>query len=59
MLSFLILSLDSVILTSSTVAECKEVIHRLKRQQHTTWWIELISLSPQSLLTVLTDINEC
>ena len=41
------------------MAECKEVIHQLKRPQHTTWRIELNSLSPQSLLTVLTDINEC
>ena len=41
------------------MAECKEVIHQLKRRRHTTWWIELKSLSPQSLLTVLTDINEC
>ena len=41
------------------MAECKEVIHQLKRQQHTTWSIVLITLSPQSLLTVLTDINEC
>ena len=41
------------------MAECKEVIHQLKRQQHTTWRIVLIRLSPQSLLTVLTDINEC
>ena len=41
------------------MVECKEVIHQLKRQQHTTWYIELKSLSPQSLLTVLTDINEC
>ena len=50
---------DRVILTSSTVAECKEVIHQLKRQQHRTWSIELNRLSPQSLLTVLNDINEC
>ena len=41
------------------MAECKEVIHQLKRQQHTTWSIRLNTLSPQSLLTVLTDINEC
>ena len=41
------------------MAECKEVIHQLKRRQHTTWWIILISLSPESLLTLLTDINEC
>ena len=41
------------------MAECKEVIHQLKRQQHTTWRIVLNRLSPQSLLTVLTDINEC
>ena len=41
------------------MVECKEVIHQLKRQQHTTWYIELNTLSPQSLLTVLTDINEC
>ena len=41
------------------MAECKEVIHQLKRQQHTTWSIVLNRLSPQSLLTVLTDINEC
>ena len=46
-------------LTSSTVAECKEVIRQLKRRQHTTWIIKLNSLSPQSLLTILTDINEC
>ena len=50
---------DRVILTSSTVAECKEVIRQLKRRQHTTWDIELKSLSPQSLLTILTDINGC
>ena len=41
------------------MAECKEVIRQLKRRQHTTWSIELDSLSPQSLLTVLTDINGC
>ena len=41
------------------MVECKEVTHQLKRQQHTSWSIELISLSPQSLLTLLTDINEC
>ena len=41
------------------MAECKKVIHQLKRQQHTTWRIELKSLSPQSLLPLLTDINEC
>ena len=41
------------------MAECKEVIRQLKSQQHTTWIIQLTSLSPQSLLTVLTDINEC
>ena len=41
------------------MAECKEVICQLKRLQYTTWSIELHSLSPQSLLTVLTDINEC
>ena len=41
------------------MAECKEVIHQLKRQQDTTWSVYLKSLSPQSLLTVLTDINEC
>ena len=39
--------------------ECKEVIRQLKRLLHTTWRIELKSLSPQSLVTVLTDINEC
>ena len=41
------------------MAECKEVIRQLKRRQHTTWRIQLRSLSPQSLLTILTDINEC
>ena len=41
------------------MAECKEVIHQLKRQQHTIWIIELNSLSSKSLLTLLTDINEC
>ena len=41
------------------MVECKEVIRQLKRQQHTTWRIVLRSLSPQSLLTILTDINEC
>ena len=39
--------------------ECKEVIRQLKRLQHTTWSIVLNSLSPQSLLTILTDINGC
>ena len=41
------------------MAECKEVIRQLKRRQHTTWRIALWSLSPQSLLTILTDINGC
>ena len=41
------------------MAQCKEVIRQLKRLQHTTWSIELHSLSPQSLLTILTDINGC
>ena len=41
------------------MAECKEVIRQLKRRQHKTWIIELKSLSPQSLLTILTDINGC
>ena len=41
------------------MAECREVIHQLKRRQHTTWRIDLNRLSPQSLLTLLTDINEC
>ena len=41
------------------MAECKEVIRQLKRRPHTTWRIELWSLSPQSLLTILTDINGC
>ena len=41
------------------MAECKEVMHRLKRRQNTTWNIELNSLSPQSLKILLTDINEC
>ena len=41
------------------MAQCKEVIRQLKTLQHTTWWIELKSLSPQSLLTILTDINGC
>ena len=41
------------------MAECKEVIRQLKRRQHTTWRIGLKSLSPQSLLTILTDINGC
>ena len=35
------------------------MIRQLKRLQHTTWSIELNSLSPQSLLTILTDINGC
>ena len=35
------------------------MIRQLKRRQHTTWWIYLDSLSPPSLLTILTDINEC
>ena len=41
------------------MAECKEVIRQLKILQHTIWIIELKSLSPQSLLTILTDINGC
>ena len=41
------------------MAECKEVIHQLKKRQHTTWSIKLNLLFPDSLLTVLSDINEC
>ena len=41
------------------MAECKEVVRQLKRQQHTTWRIELYSLSRDSLLTVLSNLNEC
>ena len=41
------------------MAECKEVIHEIKRHQHTIWRIEVKLLSSQSLLTLLTDINEC
>ena len=42
------------------MAECKEVMYQLKGRQHTTWeMISLKSLSPESLLTLLTDINEC
>ena len=41
------------------MAECKEVMCQLKSQQHTTWWIELKLLSSESLLTSLSDINEC
>ena len=33
------------------MAESKEVMRQLKSQQQTTWWIELKSLSPESLLT--------
>ena len=35
------------------------MIRQLKRRQHATWSIELNSLSPQTLLILLTDINEC
>ena len=35
------------------------MICQLKRDQDTTWIIELNSLSSESLLTILTDINEC
>ena len=36
------------------------MIRQLKILQHTTWWIIVLnSLSPQSLLTILTDINGC
>ena len=48
-----------VTLTSPTVTECKEVMHQLKKRQYITWRIEVNSLSPDSLLTVLTNINEC
>ena len=42
------------------MAEYKEVMHQLMRRQHTTWeMISFKSLSPKSLLTLLTDINEC
>ena len=41
------------------MAECKEVIHQLKKRQHTTWSIKQNLLFPNSLLTVLSDINEC
>ena len=50
---------DSVTLTSPTVAECKDVIRQLKRRQHITWRIELKSISSDSLLTLLTNVNEC
>ena len=39
--------------------ECKEVIRQLKTQPNTTWSIELNSLSPDSLLTLLADFNQC
>ena len=35
------------------------MINQLKTQRHTRWCIELRSLFPDSLLTILTDINEC
>ena len=42
------------------MTECKDVMDQLTRRQHTTWeMISLKSLSPESLLTLLTDINEC
>ena len=41
------------------MAECKEVIHQLKRERNTKWSIELNSLSPDSLLTLLADFKEC
>ena len=39
--------------------QCKEVMSQLKRQQHTRQHITLMTLSPDSLLTVLININEC
>ena len=48
-----------VTLTSPTSEECEEVMCQLRKRQHTTWRIEVNSLSFNSLLTVLNDINEC
>ena len=50
---------NCVKLTSPTVAECKDLIHQLKRQRRTTQRIELKSISSDSLLTLLTNVNEC
>lgn len=37
--------------------QCQEVVRQIKEQHHRTQWINLHSLSPDSLLTVLTNIN--
>ena len=50
---------DYVTLTSPTVTECKDLIHQLKSRQHTAWRIELKSISSDSLLILLTNVNEC
>ena len=47
--------IGKIILTSPTVEECKEVMCQLKRGHH----IVLNKSSPDSLLTLLTDMNEC
>ena len=50
---------DNVTLTSPTVEECEEVMTQLKREQQIQWSITLDRSSPESLLTVLVNINEC
>lgn len=50
---------DNVALTSPTVEECEEVMTQLKREQQIQWSITLDRSSPESLLTVLVNINEC
>ena len=51
----------NITITSPTTKECEEVMSQLKRQQQTggQLWITLNKSSPDSLLTVLSNINEC
>lgn len=51
----------SVILTSPNVEQCNKVMSQLKSQKHTGkhWEIIIQSSTPDSLLTVLNNINEC
>ena len=50
---------DRVDLISPTVKQCENVMYQLKVQRNNYWEITLWSSSPDSLLIVLNNINEC
>lgn len=50
---------DRVTLISPSTEECEEVMTELKKKQQTKWRITLWSSSPECLLIVFSNINEC